>query len=379
MEWLFWGCVLVLGYTYLGYPALIAAWAMLRPRLPLRRPWEPTVSVLVVAHDEAARIGGRLENLLSLDYPRDRVEILLASDGSGDGTAERARAYEPQGVNVIAFETRRGKPPVLNDVIPKARGEILVLADARQEFEAGALRALVAPFADPRVGAVSGELILGRRGAGGREAGEGIGFYWRYEKFIRRNESRVNSAVGTTGAIYAIRRNLFEPIPEDTILDDVLIPMRIARGGYRVLFEPVARAHDPIGAEPRDEFTRKVRTIAGNFQLFARERWLLNPRQNPLWLQTVSHKALRLVSPLFLVGALAVNFALPDHPPYRWSLIGQIAFYLAALSGTIATNAGRKIPLLTIPYVFCLLNWATAVAFFRFATRRQRVTWEKAS
>src|SRR3989475_9148219 len=236
---LFWVSLLILGYTYLGYPAILRAWAMLRSRPPRLRNGEPSVSVVVVAYNEAERIGARLENLLSLDYPGNRLEIILASDGSTDGTVEKARAYEREGVTVIAFGARRGKPAVLNDLILKAQGEIVVLADARQRFDAGALRALLGPFADPQVGAVSGGLIL-TDNAEGTTAGEGVGFYWRYEKFIRWSESCVDSTVGATGAIYAIRRDLFEPIQEDTILDDVLIPMRIARKGYRVLFEPRA-------------------------------------------------------------------------------------------------------------------------------------------
>lgn len=374
---LFWLSVLLLGYTYLGYPALMWAWAALRPRPPRRWSVEPTVSLVIVAHNEAMRIKGRLENLLSLDYPRDRLEILLASDGSTDGTAERARAYEQAGVRVIAFATRRGKPVVLNDLVPKAKGEIVVLADARQRFEAGVLRALVGPFADPQVGAVSGELIL-THNPEGTAVGEGVGFYWRYEKFIRWNESRMDSTVGATGAIYAIRRDLFEPIPEDTILDDVLIPIRIACRGYRVLFEPNARAYDRAAATTEEEFTRKVRTIAGNFQLFARERWLLNPFRNRLWFQTVAHKGLRLLGPLFLIAAFGANLLLIDRLFYRWALVGQIIFYVAALGGYALRNARRKIPLLVVPYVVCLLNWATVVAFLRFITGHQTVTWEKA-
>jgi cellulose synthase/poly-beta-1,6-N-acetylglucosamine synthase-like glycosyltransferase len=246
--------------------------------------------LVVVGHNEATRIEGRLKNLLSLDYPRDRLEILFASDGSTDGTVEVARAFEAAGVVIIAFEGRRGKPAVLNDVVARARGDIVVLVDARQTFDKGALRELVKAFADPQVGAVGGELILTTAEDKNTHAEEGIGFYWRYEKFIRRNESHLHSTVGATGAIYAIRRTLFEPIPPDTILDDVLIPMRIARRGYRVLFEPEARAYDQITGGAYREFIRKVRTIAGNFQLIARERWILNPLQNRLWFQNISHK-----------------------------------------------------------------------------------------
>ncbi|OLC64137.1 MAG: hypothetical protein AUH69_12815 [Actinobacteria bacterium 13_1_40CM_4_65_12] len=373
---LFWLSVLILAYTYLGYPALMFVRACLRfppARLPAV---EPTVTVLIVAYNEARRIEQRLENVLSLDYPRNRLEIIVASDGSTDGTAEKARAYEREGVTVIAFEARRGKPAVLNDLILKAQGEIVVLADARQRFDAGALRALLGSFADPQVGAVSGELIL-TDNAEGTAAGGGVGFYWGYEKFIRWSESCVDSTVGATGAIYAIRRDLFEPIQEDTILDDVLIPMRIARKGYRVLFEPGARAWDRAAATPREEFTRKVRTIAGNFHLFARELWLLNPFLNRLWLQTLSHKGLRLLSPVLLMTAFWANCLLTANPLYRAALGGQVLFYAAALGGYFLRHAHRSLPILSVPYMFCLLHWATVVAFFRFVTGRQHVMWER--
>ena len=303
---IFWLAIILLGYTHVGYPILLWGWARLRARETRAEPIEPSVSILVVAYNEATRVRERLENLLALDYPSDRLEIVLASDGSIDDTVERAHPYRRAGVTVIGFNRRRGKSAVLNDLIPRCGGEIVVLADARQRFERGALRALVTRFADPEVGAVSGELIL-TDGPQGSAVGEGVGFYWKYEKFIRRNESRVDSTVGATGAIYAIRRSAFESLPKDTILDDVLIPMRIVRRGYRVAFEPGARAYDQVAATASVEFTRKVRTLAGNFQLFVREPWLLNPFANRLWLQTISHKGCRLLSPLCLAAAFGAN------------------------------------------------------------------------
>jgi biofilm PGA synthesis N-glycosyltransferase PgaC len=374
---LFWTSVLLLAYTYVGYPALAWARAALRPRLPRTRAIEPTVTLIVVAHNEAARIAGRIENFLDLDYPRGRLEIILGSDGSTDGTAERAEAYRRDGVSVVAFASRRGKPAVLNDLVPKARGEIVVLADARQRFDRDALRALVGPFADSRVGAVSGELVLTPRDDGS-VAGSGVGFYWRYEKFIRRHESRAESTPGATGAIYAIRRELFAAIPEDTILDDVLIPLRIARRGYRVLLEPRARAYDRVAATGEEEFTRKVRTMAGKFQLFARNRWLLSPFHNPLWLQTVSRITLRLVAPLLLAAAFATDLALADQSFYAAILALQLLFYGAAIGGYLLRHTRRWVPFLTLPYLVCLLNWAIVVGLARFVSGRQRVTWDRA-
>ena len=372
---IFWTAVVLLGYTHVGYPTLLWGWAALRARESQAVRFEPTVSVLVVAYNEAARIRERIENLLALDYPRDRFEIVVASDGSTDDTVLRAQSYRRENVFVVGFNRRRGKSAVLNELVPQCRGEIVVLADARQRFERGALRALTARFVDPEVGAVSGELMLAD-GPEGSAVGEGVGFYWKYEKFIRRNESRVDSTVGATGAIYAIRRDLFEPIPEETILDDVLIPMQIVRRGYRVMFESGARAYDGA-ATAEIEFTRKVRTLAGNFQLFVREPWLLNPFSNRLWVQTVSHKGCRLLSPFCLAAVFGANLFLLDEPFYRWTLGAQIALYAAAIGGYLFRDSRKKARLLNITYAFCLLNWATVVALFRFIAGQQSVTWER--
>jgi len=373
---LFWISVVLIGYSHVGYPALIRAWAAGRPRREEGDEPEPKTSILVVAHNEAAQIEGRIANLLALDYPKDRLEIVVGSDGSTDDTAARAWSHEGAGVRVFAFHRRRGKTAVLNDLVPRCRGEIVVLADARQRFDVGALRALVRRFADRRVGAASGELILTGDPVT-TPVGKGVGLYWRFEKAIRLCESRVDSTVGATGAIYAIRRDLFDPIPEDTILDDVVIPMRIVRLGYRVVFAPEARAYDRPAKAPREEFVRKVRTIAGNFQMFARERWLLDPFRNRLWLQTVSHKALRLLGPLLLCTALITNLFLLGHLFYDWTLLAQIVFYASALLGTL-DGVARRVPVVAGPYTICLLNWATVVAFLHFLTGRQRVTWERA-
>lgn len=383
-ELVFWSSLLLLAYVYVGYPLIAGLRAVMRPKPRHTAPIEPMVSVLVIAHNEADRIAGRIENLLALDYPRDRLEILIASDGSTDDTVCRARAFGAAGVQVWPFAERRGKAAVINDVVPLVRGEIVVFADARQRFDPGSIRALVENFADASVGAVSGELVLSTDGRTATAA-RGTAFYWRYEKFIRSTEGRADSTVGATGAIYAIRRGLFEPIPHDTILDDVLIPVRIVRRGYRVLFEPAARAYDCASATGHEEFIRKARTIAGTFQLFARERWLLNPLRNRLWFETISHKALRLTLPFLHIALLLASVALADRWVYGWMLGGQAAFYAAALVGYAQSldyardrrQARRRSIVFSVPCAICLLTWATLVGFARFATNRQQVTWER--
>jgi len=295
--------------------------------------------------------------------------------------------YESRGVMVRAFHQHRGKPAIVNALVPVVHGEIVMFADARQQFEARTVRELVANFADPQVGAASGELVLTATD-GTAAAGHGTAFYWRYEKFIRSAEGRADSTIGATGAIYAIRRSLFEPIPDDTLLDDVLIPLRIVRRGYRVVFEPEARAHDSASSTARQEFVRKTRTIAGMFQLIAREGWLLNPLRNRLWFQTVSHKVLRVALPMLHASFLVSNVVLADSGFYGLMLALQAGFYAAAIVGLAqrdapvrrsATREGgrRRSILFTAPSAMCLLLWATVVGFFRFITHRQQVTWER--
>ena len=373
----FWTALALVAYIYVGYPAI--AWLRHRfvPRQVARGPIEPDVTVVVVAHNEGHRIGRRIENLLASDYPRERLTIVVGSDGSTDDTVEGASRYRNEGVILREFGQRRGKAAVLNDLVASAGGDIVVFADARQRFEPGAIRALVANFADPDVGAVSGELHLTKR-EGTSPGGEGAGFYWRYETFIRASESRSGSTIGVTGAIYAIRRHLFEPIPTDTILDDVLIPMRIVRRGYRVILEADARAHDLISTTPREDFTRKTRTIAGTFQLFVREPWMLSPFRSCVWFEAFSHKALRLTIPLLHAVMFLTNVVLADATVYQALLAGQGMFYGAAIVGYVQTRAGRpRNLLLTVPFTMCLLGWATIVGLGRFVARRQRVTWER--
>ena len=372
----FWLAFAMLGYIFIGYPILARVRAAIRPKTRRRAPIEPSVTIIVAAFNEGDRIERRLRNLLALDYPKDRLQIVVASDGSTDDTVAKARAFEPDGVIVHGFSRRRGKPAMFNRLVPRAAGDIVVFADARQRFDPLAVRALVSNFADPGVGAVSGELII-TPGQDAQRGAEGAAMYWQYEKLIRSTESRGGSMVGATGAIYAIRKSLFEPMAEDTILDDVLTPVRIARRGYQVVFEPAAKAFDVAPPNGHAELVRKVRTIGGTFQLFSRERWLLDPRINPLWFETISHKFLRLTIPVWLVTLMVTNLALLGLGFYQVMIAGQAAFYAAALAGCGQQHARRRRIILTLPYTMCLLSWATVLGFMRFATNQQEATWER--
>jgi cellulose synthase/poly-beta-1,6-N-acetylglucosamine synthase-like glycosyltransferase len=369
MRALFWSSALFIAYVYAGYAVLLTVWARVRSgrssaaRGPAaaghdRRTADalslPRVSIVIAARNEARRLPARIANLLMLDYPADRREIIVVSDGSTDRTAEALAAFGDV-VQLVEIPVS-GKAVALNAGVARATGDVLVFADARQSFADDALLALTAPFADPKVGGVSGELILGAESAAGRRSsqdrranrlewndperrtserrssstvGDGVGFYWKYEKHLRRLESEVGSMLGATGAIYALRRSLWRPLPAGTILDDVLAPMRAVLAGRRVIFTPEALAFDYTSKDADEETRRKIRTLAGNVQILWFEPRLLVPFVNPVWLQYASHKIGRLLVPYALVALFASSIVLADTSiVYSLALFSQVAFYL---------------------------------------------------
>lgn len=379
LQALFWIAALVVGWAYLGYPVSLALRARLHPAPPVRKsPSTPSVSVVIVAHNEESRLASKIRNCLEMDYPRDRLEILVASDGSTDGTVPVAEGFAPEGVRVFALPGPRGKAAALGAVVPQARGEVLLLCDARQELERQALGELVANLADPAVGAVSGELHI-RSGA--TSAAQGVGAYWRFEKGVRRLESTVGSTVGATGAIYAVRRRLVPTLDPRTILDDVAIPMHVAQQGFRVVFEPSARAWDEPVEEAGREFRRKVRTLAGNYQLAALNPSLLLPWRNPLFFSFLSHKLARLLVPwcLLLILASSLTLALRGSGFFALVLVLEVAFYGLAGIGWLKRSARRRPRLLSIPYALVLLNLAAAAALPDFLFGRQTAAWRATS
>ena len=329
---LIWISLAFLLYVHVGYPLVLLAWRRLAPR-PVRKGfWEPPVSILIVARNEKDRIEAKIANCLQLDYPPDKLQVVVALDAPSDGTDKIAWKYASMIVKVLSFSLHQGKAGTLNVAAASATGDILVFADVRQQFDRQALRELVANFHDPTIGAVSGELML--MDDSGREAADGVGLYWRYEKWIRAQEAEIHSMMGATGSIYAIRRELFTPIPPDTILDDVAIPMNIVLRGMRAVFDGSARAYDHVTASPQLEYGRKVRTLTGNYQVLARMPALLSPLHNPVWLQFMSHKVGRLLVPYFLALLFLANlFALQGI--YLWLFCLQGAWYMMAWAGSV--------------------------------------------
>jgi poly-beta-1,6-N-acetyl-D-glucosamine synthase len=345
MRAIFWISAAAVLYVYAGYPVALAVWTRLRPAAPARRDGTlRTVSIVLAARNEGDRLAARLDNLLALDYPAGRREILVVSDGSTDSTADVLRRYAPDVRSL--WLPASGKANALNTGAAAARHEILVFADARQHFASDALRRLVELFADPRVGAVSGELMIDADAGPlvegpGSPVAEGVGLYWRYEKWLRQRESDMGSMLGATGAIWAIRRAAWRPLPPQTLLDDVLAPMRVVLDGCRVVLAPRARAYDRSSPDASTERRRKVRTLAGNYQLLQLEPRLLVPIVNPVWLQFVSHKLGRLLVPYALGALLVASAALAQEGiVYAVALTLQVTFYVLAAHGAVIALTG---------------------------------------
>jgi cellulose synthase/poly-beta-1,6-N-acetylglucosamine synthase-like glycosyltransferase len=371
MRWLFWASAAVVAYAYVGYPVLLWVRSWWAPRPVMRGAGTPPVSAVMVVRNEEAAIAPKLQNLLALDYPRDKLEVVVVSDGSSDRTPAVLAGFAERDarVRVLVKPESRGKAAGLNDAIRMAHGEVLLFTDARQPIEPGALRLLIENFGDPEVGAASGELMLGDPAGG--ETGRGMGLYWRIEKKIRELESASGSVAGATGAIYCARRALLEPLPEGTILDDVLLPMQVVRRGSRVIFDSRAHAWDSPDLGSRRDFSRKVRTLSGNYQLLQLAPWLLSS-ENSIRFEFISHKLMRLVAPFALLGLLIASILLSS-PFYHAALFAQLAFYALSLAALGGLNIGPLSRIADPARTFVVLNSAAMVAFVNFVTGRKAV------
>jgi len=367
MKVVFWWSFLMILWSYLGYIAVVWILSLVKAQPVRIGQFHPTVSVLIAAHNEERTLQRKIDNLLELDYPRDRLQIVIASDGSTDRTTEILHANKDL-VRSVILDHAQGKAQALNEARNHATGEILVFFDVRQRIALDAVSELTSYFTDPSVGAVSGELVLDRGVTADKTSG--LGVYWRLEKLTRRFESACGSVIGVTGAIYAIRAALYTEIPRETILDDVFIPMSIARSGKRIVFCPSATAFDELSDVRGKEFSRKVRTLTGNYQLLDLQPWLLTGA-NPLRFRFVNHKLMRLAVPLFLCLMLLAS-TFEAGTIYRVALWAQISLYIAGLAGWIWPETGRLRPV-AIASTFLMLNAAAAVAFYNFVLKRYRV------
>jgi cellulose synthase/poly-beta-1,6-N-acetylglucosamine synthase-like glycosyltransferase len=371
-------CLFLCVYVYVGYPMVL--WGLSKL---LKNPVQtgnslPTLSLIIAAYNESAVIGQKIENSLALDYPADKLEIMVVTDGSNDDTAEQARYYADRGVLVLHEPERRGKSAALNRGVGVAQGEWLVFSDANAYYDIGALKALARNFHDARVGCVSGRKTVVK---GESAVGDSEGLYWKYESFIKKHESALHSTTGVVGEMTALRRTLFTPIPAHIINDDAYLAFQVLARGYRVLYEPAAFSWERPSVSARDEVVRRQRINAGRYQLLFEGSWLKAP---PLVLfMLVSHKFLRLLLPFLMLGLLIGTLALlgtGQAPAWAWALLGaQTAFYVLAALGGLLDAAGMKAKLPKLATFVVTSNWAALQGLLRYLRGKQSVLWEKAT
>ena len=328
----------------------------------------PTVSIILAVHNGATVVRRQITRLLLLDYPSNLLNIIVVSDGSTDGTNEILSSIRHPSVKIILWQERRGKAAAVNAGLQSAKGEVVLFVDIRPQPARNSLRLLVSNFADPSIGCVTGELILRdeSHSAGAKAVG---GLYWRYEQWIRKCESQVDSPLGVYGGFYAVRRVLTRPLPEATILDDMLQPLSVIRQGYRSVIDDRARVYDVWPKNLQVEFKRKVRTLAGHFQLLQLAPWLLSS-ENRVRFELISHRLLRLLVPILLVILLATSTMLSIGSRLYGALLAtQLFLYMSTALGEWC-----RIPILAriagASRAFCMMNVAVVVGFYKFVTNQ---------
>ena len=375
----FWISVFLLFYIYVGYPIVIWLLGRFRGRRLMKEPFRGTISVVIAARNEAETLPDKISQILGSQQADQIIEVLVASDGSTDNTVDVIQASGDPRVHCVAFENRRGKSAVLNEVVPRCTGDVIVFADARQGLAVDSIARLLENFADPEVGVVSGELMF-RAGTGDAGVVQGVGFYWKYEKWIRKSESRFRSVPGATGALYAIRKGLFHSFPGEALLDDVIIPMQaILNGGGRCIFEESAFVFDTPSVSTEAENIRKRRTIAGNIQLLRLFPQWLHPKFNPIWFEFLSHKMSRIISPFLLFLALMTNLVLVYFGEYLIFFFFHITFYWMTLMAHILKRFDIRLGWLNVPLMFFNLNKTTALAWWDAFTSGFEPKWEQST
>src|SRR5262249_3509637 len=365
----------MIAFTYAGYPALMFMLSLILKRSVRRDDITPRVSVIIAAYNEERDIEAKLQNTLALRYPRDRMEIIVASDCSTDQTDDIVRGFSAQGVILRQQPERFGKTVAQNRAVKSSSGEILVFSDATTLYELDAIRKIVRSFADPEVGCVAGQLIY--TDASSSAVGQGCRSYWGYEKFLKRCESQVGSLIRVSGCMYAVRRICHARLANDMI-DDFVIATEIHLQGLRTVYEPEAIAVEDTNLRARDEFRMRVRVIKQTLSALGRYSHALNPfRPTMFAFQLILHKALRYAIPFLLIAALIVSgWASGSVDWLRFAFLGQLALYGAAMVGLVGERLKVKLGPLAIPYYFVLVNAASLVAFFKALYGETYVVWE---
>lgn len=374
-EAIFWLSAFALFYTYAGYPLLLALVSTLKPRRVQRGEFAPTVSIIITAYNEERDLEAKLENSLALDYPRELLEIIVASDCSTDRTDDIGREFGGRGVRLYRQPERLGKTAAQNAAVEQAHGEILLFSDATSLYQPDAVRAMMPSFADAMVGCVAGRLSY--VDASDSRVGRGARSYWSYETFLKRHESRVGSLIGASGCLYAVRRSAYVPLYHEAC-SDFIIATKMVEQGLRTVYEPDAVCTEETNRRSIKEFRMRVRIIAQTFTDLWRHRAMLNPFRSGFYaIQLISHKVMRYAVPFFLITILATSVVLaPRSLFYLLVLVGQVGGYLTALAGWVLDAVGVRIRLLALPHYFVLANLASLVGFYQFLRGERYASWE---
>lgn len=379
-----WICLFIVVYTFVGYGAVLFVLIRIKrlfkqPKVFLETTDLPTVSLIIAAYNEADLIADKIENSLSLDYPRDKMQLIFVTDGSTDDTAKIIEQY-PE-ITLLNENIRSGKMAAIKRAIPFVTGEIMVFSDANTFLNEAAIKELVKHYQDDKVGAVAGEKrVFIPEKADASSAGEG--FYWKYESLLKKWDYELYSNVGAAGELFSIRTALYQPVESDTIIDDHMIAMRIAEQGYIIAYEPMAYAMETASANTAEELKRKIRIAAGGIQSILRLKKAANPFNYPiLTFQYLSHRVLRwTVTPFLMLAVLILNILIVakyDLLFYQLMLAAQLLFYGLSLAGLIFEQRNIRIKPFFIPYYFCLMNYAVVAGMIRYAQKNQSAAWEK--
>ena len=373
-EIIFWLTIGIISYTYFGYPVFIIFLSLFINHKIHKREVEPNVTFLITAYNEEKNIATKLENTLSLDYPKEKLEIVVASDASEDKTDQIVREFSERGVILHRVEGRVGKTETQNQTVKMAKGDIVIFSDATTQYKKDALRKIVRNYNDPSVGAVSGRYeYVNPTGA---PVGLGTILFWKYENSVKSGQTRIETVTGCCGCIYSVRKSLYEPLPRD-IISDLVEPLKILEKGYRIAFEPEAVAYEETTETSEEEFGMRVRVISRGMHGLWYMRRLLNPfNYSFIAFQLFSHKVLRWMIPFLLPFLLISNLFLVGSPFYTLTFVAQILFYIGAMGGYLLDKMGKKAKLLALPLYYCVVNAASVAAFFRTIFGKRAIVWE---
>ncbi|MBF0217286.1 MAG: glycosyltransferase family 2 protein [Candidatus Omnitrophica bacterium] len=375
MKVVFWISLAWVFYSYAGYMLFLFLATAFKREDVARDGALPFVSMIIAAFNEKKCIGDKIRNCFGIDYPAEKFEVIIVSDSSTDGTDEIVTGFGDKRIKFIRMNERKGKTAAQNSAVRLAKGDILVFSDATTVYKNDAVRMLVGNFGDPKVGIAAGEEILVRKK--GSNVYNEVSFSWKYERLLRRLESRFNTLIGVSGCIFAIRKELYEKLDEG-LIEDFALPILIAEKGYKARLEKRAVAYEEPVNDPKEEFDRKARIVRGGINVLVRLRRTLDPRKDPkLAFQLISHKVFRWMTPFFLVTLLAANAASRGKGAvYDMALAAQIAMYLFAALGYLMRYSSARIRIFNIAFHFCVLNAAAAAGIYKFLKGEREARWE---